>query len=44
MHDAGSYSLDQLDPVERSIASLIVSPDEALRPDTLPLASVPDYR
>ncbi|XP_028297420.1 LOW QUALITY PROTEIN: uncharacterized protein LOC114459327 [Gouania willdenowi] len=29
MHDAGSYGLEQLAPVEPAIAALIVSPDEA---------------
>ncbi|KAL7390944.1 hypothetical protein ABVT39_001691 [Epinephelus coioides] len=33
MQEAGSYGLDRMDPLEPTIASLIVSPDEALRPD-----------
>ncbi|XP_030293378.1 uncharacterized protein LOC115593839 [Sparus aurata] len=33
MQEAGSYGLDRMAPVDPTIASLIVSPDEALRPD-----------
>ena len=33
MQEAGSYGLDRMAPVNPTIASLIVSPDEALRPD-----------
>lgn len=33
MQEAGSYGLDRMGPVEPAIASLIVSPDEALRTD-----------
>lgn len=33
MQEAGSYGLDCMAPVEPAIASLIVSPGEALRPD-----------
>ena len=31
--EAGSYGLDRMAPVDPTIASLIVSPDEAVRPD-----------
>lgn len=33
MKDAAQYGLDQMPAIDASIASLIVSPDEALRPD-----------
>ena len=33
MANADSYGLDRLAPIEPAIASLVVSPDEALRTD-----------